>query len=239
MRRTWTRARGLARALLTVAFALTVGIALSGSATASTDSSPSHRVSAYSVPDSARCQSPHASVAASVGAVAWSWKVQRDAPSGCDVSTYTYGGAAHSVQVPTGEAALGAPLDVSDGCQWAVATAAGPFSVGVRLSVAADSAADVLATPQVASPKLQNIVDNLYKGTTNPGRVGNGTTMDAIANELETGLPTGGKFHSIKGQDSLNGLVKWLDQNPSAPYSDRLVAQSLADELSALLGGAS
>ena len=105
-------------------------------------------------------------------------------------------------------------------------------------SVAADSAADVLATPQVASPKLQNIVNDLYKGTTNPGRVGNGTTMDAIANELETGLPTAGKFHSIKGQDSLNGLNNWLGRNPSAPYQDRLVAQSLADELSALLGGA-
>lgn len=103
---------------------------------------------------------------------------------------------------------------------------------------AANTSAEVLATPRVASPKLQNIVNDLYKGTTNPGRVGNGTTMEAIANELATGLPTGGKFHSIKGQDSLNGLNNWLERNPSAPYQDRLVAQSLADELSALLGGA-
>lgn len=34
----------------------------------------------------------------------------------------------------------------------------------------------VIPTPEVASTKLQNIVNDLHKGTTNPGRVGTGTT---------------------------------------------------------------
>ena len=107
-----------------------------------------------------------------------------------------------------------------------------------RSTTAAKSVDDILPTPQVGSTKLQNLVNNLYKGTTNPNRVGNGTTMDAIRNEIATGVPTGGRMHTIKGQETLNGLNNWLLRNKDADYYDRLVAQSLADELSVLLRGA-
>lgn len=106
-----------------------------------------------------------------------------------------------------------------------------------QAGVAAKSVDNILPTPQVGSTKLQHLVDNLYKGTTNPNRVGNGTTMDAIRNEHATGVPTGGRMHSIKGQETLNGLNNWLRRNPGASYSDRLVGQSLADELSLVLRG--
>jgi hypothetical protein len=69
---------------------------------------------------------------------------------------------------------------------------------------------DILPTPVVSNTKLQNIVNDLYKGTTNPGRVGTGTTADAVRNELVTGLATGGKFHSEKAQIYINGLNKVL-----------------------------
>ena len=96
----------------------------------------------------------------------------------------------------------------------------------------------VVPKPQVSSTKLLNYVDNLWKGTTNPNRVGDGTTMDAIRNEIATGVPTGGRMHTIKGQETLNGLNNWLRRNPDAPAHDRLVAQSLADELTEVLRGA-
>jgi RHS repeat-associated protein len=102
----------------------------------------------------------------------------------------------------------------------------------------ASVASNTLPTPKVSSAKLQNLVDNLYKGTTNPNRVGNGTTMDAIRNEIATGVPTGGRLHTTKGQETLNGLNNWLRRNPEANYYDRQVAQSLADELSSVLRGA-
>jgi RHS repeat-associated protein len=104
---------------------------------------------------------------------------------------------------------------------------------------AANTVDDTLSTPQVFSTKLQNLVDNLYKGTTNPNRVGNGTTMDAIRNEIATGVPTAGCMHTIKGEETLRGLNNWLNRNPGADYHDRLVGQSLADELAQLLGGGS
>ena len=105
---------------------------------------------------------------------------------------------------------------------------------GLRFGVAAKTV-EALPAPVVEGTKLQNIVNNLYKGTTNPNRVGNGTTMDAIRNELATGAPTGGRMHVTKGQESLRGLDNWLARNPDAPYHDRLVAQSLADELRGVL----
>jgi hypothetical protein len=93
---------------------------------------------------------------------------------------------------------------------------------------------DILQTPPVSDRSLANLVDNLYKGTTNPNRVGNGTTMDAVRNELLTGQPTGGAFHSVKAQETMNGLTNWLSRNPNASYGDRLIAQSLVDELGSL-----
>lgn len=94
----------------------------------------------------------------------------------------------------------------------------------------------VLPTPSVGSPRLQNIVDDLYRGTTNPGRIGSGTTADAIRHELRTGQPVFGRTHVQKGEDYLRGLENWLRANPHAPTADRLVARSLADDLLDALG---
>ncbi|RIK03680.1 MAG: hypothetical protein DCC49_13910, partial [Acidobacteria bacterium] len=97
---------------------------------------------------------------------------------------------------------------------------------------------DVLPRPHVTSAKLQNIVDDLYKGTTNPKRVGSGTTADAVRYERQFGKPVHGRYHGQKAEDSLRGLENWLKANPAAPHHDRLVARSLADELLDALGRA-
>jgi hypothetical protein len=101
--------------------------------------------------------------------------------------------------------------------------------------VAAKSA-DVLATPTVESSRLQNIVNDLYKGTTNPSRVGTGTTADAVRSELESGRPTGGYFHSIKAEQYTRALQKLLTPGGELSVRDRLVAQSLLDDLQGALG---
>ena len=122
-----------------------------------------------------------------------------------------------------------------EGFTWAFFKA---FAYGLRnTSVAARTFDDILPTPKVSSTKLQNLINNLYKGTTNPNRIGNGTTMDAIRHELATGVPTAGRMHTIKGQETLNGLRNWLQRNKDADYYDRLVAQSFAHELSLVLRG--
>jgi hypothetical protein len=82
----------------------------------------------------------------------------------------------------------------------------------------------------VSDPKLSNIVDDLYKGTTNPNRVGTGTTADAVRNEILTGQPTGGTFHTMKAEQYSNALRSVL-KSADLSASDRLVAQSLLDDL--------
>jgi RHS repeat-associated protein len=107
---------------------------------------------------------------------------------------------------------------------------------GVRQSVASAARA-ILATPKVGSQKLQNIINDVYKGTTNPNRVGTGTTADAIRHELATGRSVGGRFHGQKGTEYARALENWLRANPNAPYRDRVVAQSVLDDLRSALGG--
>jgi hypothetical protein len=106
---------------------------------------------------------------------------------------------------------------------------------GGPCSVAAN-ASEILPKPIVGDAKLQNYVDDLYKGTTNPGRVGTGTTADAVRAERLTGQPTFGKFHTQKAEDTARGLRNWLRRNPGADPHDLLVAQSLRDELVDALG---
>jgi len=60
--------------------------------------------------------------------------------------------------------------------------------------------------------------------------------MAAVRNENLTGEPTFGRFHTDKAMETRAGLIRWLRRNPTAPYHDRLVAQSLLDELNDVLG---
>ena len=92
------------------------------------------------------------------------------------------------------------------------------------------------ASPAVSNARLQNVVNDLYKGTTNPNRVGNGTTADAIRRELRSGEATGGKMHTMKGEQYSRALQKVL-RNPSLSEADRTVAQQLLDDLQAALRG--
>lgn len=75
--------------------------------------------------------------------------------------------------------------------------------------------------PVVGDPKLQNLMDNIYKGTTNPNRIGDGTLADAVRYENLTGGTVGGRTHTIKAQETIRGLHNWLDRTPHALQADR------------------
>jgi hypothetical protein len=84
--------------------------------------------------------------------------------------------------------------------------------------------------PEVSDAKLQNYVDQLFKGVEQANRTGDGTTMDAIRYELATGLTVQNRRHIIKGQETLRGLENWLRRNPE-PSADRAIASRLAQEI--------
>ena len=92
------------------------------------------------------------------------------------------------------------------------------------------------AVPKSSDPKLANIVGDLYKGARGPNPIGTGSTADAIRNELATGQPTGGRFHSQKGAEYIRAIENWLSKNPNASHYDRMVAESLKNDLMNALG---
>jgi hypothetical protein len=84
--------------------------------------------------------------------------------------------------------------------------------------------------------RLRNIVDQLWKGSTNPDRVGDGTTMDAARWEIRSGQLTHGHDHIAKSRDMLNGLDKWLRANEkTATPADVRWARRLQAELVEIL----
>jgi hypothetical protein len=83
---------------------------------------------------------------------------------------------------------------------------------------------------------LRNIVDNLWHGSDEATRIGDGTTMDALRNEIRTGRPTGGKWHAKKAETELKALNKWLDRyGNKATSTDRGQAYKLRAELQNIL----
>jgi uncharacterized protein YukE len=90
--------------------------------------------------------------------------------------------------------------------------------------------------PSVEDPKLNNILDDLYRATRSPTRTGDGTTADAVRSERETGDTVGDKFHTQKANDYVRALRRWLRRNPDAPSEERQVAQHEYDNLLQALG---
>jgi hypothetical protein len=88
-----------------------------------------------------------------------------------------------------------------------------------------------LAKPNVTDPRLQNIMNDLYKGAGAANQLGSGSTADAIRNELMTGSPTGGLFHITKGFQYVNALNNWLTRSPNAALSDIEGAEAALQDL--------
>jgi hypothetical protein len=92
---------------------------------------------------------------------------------------------------------------------------------------------DHIGIPGVTDTKLNNYVDQLYNHANRPGTIGDGTTMDDAQRQE---IPAGSGPHIQKSEEITRGLGKWLGRNPGASAHDRLVAQSLYDELVSILG---
>ena len=95
---------------------------------------------------------------------------------------------------------------------------------------------DIGAKPAVSDTKMQNIINDIYKGQEMLAVIGNGTTMDAVRHELKTGQPVGKKFHSVKAQDTINRLNKRL-RSGCLNTHDTNIANTLIKDLQDALSG--
>ena len=95
---------------------------------------------------------------------------------------------------------------------------------------------DINIKPNVTNAKLQNIIKDIYKGQGGNNTIGNGTTMDAVRNEIKTRLATNGKFHMEKLQNCLNGLQRRLRAGDLNEY-DTTVTKALIQDITNALNG--
>jgi RHS repeat-associated protein len=91
-----------------------------------------------------------------------------------------------------------------------------------------------MSKPAVSDPALARLIDPLYRPN---ATVGSGSTAAAIRQELATGQPVGGAFHSQKAADSIRSLERWLSNNPAARPGDRAAAENVIRDMSNALGG--
>jgi hypothetical protein len=56
--------------------------------------------------------------------------------------------------------------------------------------------------PKVQNDKVKNIITDMFRSSDKSP----GGTVGALKNEAKTGLPTGGKFHDIKAQNTVNRI---------------------------------
>uniref|UniRef100_UPI002EDB78FC hypothetical protein n=1 Tax=Photobacterium sp. 53610 TaxID=3102789 RepID=UPI002EDB78FC len=87
--------------------------------------------------------------------------------------------------------------------------------------------------PEVDNDKLQNIVNQMYKGDRSPtGTLGTGSTADAARHEFETGELFKGTDHlNNKVPQLINALNTWMKKNNNASKSDIHAAKEMIKDL--------
>tara|TARA_R110000824_G_scaffold106568_2_gene251787 strand:+ start:2517 stop:4832 length:2316 start_codon:yes stop_codon:yes gene_type:complete len=93
--------------------------------------------------------------------------------------------------------------------------------------------------PEVNERKLQNIVNQMYKGDRSPtGTLGTGSTADAARWEFETGELFKGTDHlNNKAPQLVNSLTTWIKKNPEASQDDMHAAKEMLKDLRAAQKG--
>jgi RHS repeat-associated protein len=91
----------------------------------------------------------------------------------------------------------------------------------------------LMSKPPVTDPDLQKIMSDLYRAN---ATIGSGSTAAAVRQEIATGQPVGGVFHTQKAQDYIIALERWIKNNPLANASDRHAAEQVILDLKDALG---
>ena len=87
----------------------------------------------------------------------------------------------------------------------------------------------------VENPKLRNIVSSLYREIKGE-IIGSGSAMDAVREELRTGVLVQGKNHSNKIKEAANGLLR-LSRRTDVSETDRKIISELLEDINNALSG--
>jgi hypothetical protein len=85
--------------------------------------------------------------------------------------------------------------------------------------------------PIVTDPRLQNIVNDLYKGDRMPNVLGHGSTADAARIERMSGQQIFGRDHVSKSQQYMNAIRNWFRRTPGAGATDSAAANGMLNDM--------
>ncbi|MDR3258145.1 MAG: hypothetical protein LBT51_00835 [Fusobacteriaceae bacterium] len=85
----------------------------------------------------------------------------------------------------------------------------------------------------VDNQKLKNVISEMYRSKSS---VGDGGLVDAIRDELKTGVKTGGKSHLLKGTERVTNLENVIKKE-NLNDKDLKIAKELLEDLKNALGG--
>lgn len=84
--------------------------------------------------------------------------------------------------------------------------------------------------PTATDPKLRHIIEHIWKHAGDEGTVGDGTTFDAVRNEVRTNRKSGKKYHYEKAATLRNGLTNVIN-DPAVSSVDKSTARDLLRRL--------
>ena len=91
-----------------------------------------------------------------------------------------------------------------------------------------------MSRPAATNAELNNLLNKICRDNAN---VGSGSTAAAVRQELATGQPVGGAWHSQKASDMATALEQWITKNPGAANADRAAADNVLRDLRNSLDG--
>jgi len=97
-----------------------------------------------------------------------------------------------------------------------------------------DQLREQMERPSAEDAKLKELLEWLYR---EDAEVGSGSTAAAVREEMRTGSPVGGVFHTQKAKDAVVALTRWLKNNPTARPGDRAAAENVLRDLVNALDG--
>jgi hypothetical protein len=92
------------------------------------------------------------------------------------------------------------------------------------------------APPTATDPKLRNIIAHIWRHAGDEGTVGDGTTFDAVRNEVRTNRKSGDTYHFEKAATLRNGLTNVIN-NPAVSSVDKATARDLLGQFMAAWKG--
>jgi hypothetical protein len=87
----------------------------------------------------------------------------------------------------------------------------------------------ILPRPSASEPRVQNIINDIYKHVGEPNQKGDGTTFAVLSDEVRNNMPVVKGVHYQKAADHQRGLRNIIDEVPQLSSDDQDIVLQLLE----------